>query len=101
LFFVLYYLQFEADKFVDGLLGIGAAGGKSSSSEAAMLTSRLETLRKERAARSPEIKFQKKEPVAARAGVNPIASTNDFGAAVGLTRKAGSKRSNRRRKGKR
>ena len=40
---------------MDGLLGIGAAGGKSSAaSEGAMLASRLETLRKERSMRKPE-----------------------------------------------
>merc|ERR1712159_40436 len=39
--------DFQPEQFVDGLLGIGAAGGKSSVSEGAVLASRLETLRKE------------------------------------------------------
>jgi hypothetical protein len=57
--------KFEPDKFVDGLLGIGAAGGKSSASEGAKLATRLETLRKERSTRAPDIKkVQKREHVA-------------------------------------
>jgi len=86
--------DFEAEKFVDGLLGIGAAGGKSSTSEGAMLASRLETLRKERASRAPEIK-KKKEPVAA--GRREEAMPSD----IGRKRNVGSKRKNRRKKGKR
>ena len=42
-------------------MGIGAAGGKSSASEGALLAARLDTLRKERSERAPEIK--KKEVV--------------------------------------
>ncbi|KAL3924048.1 MAG: hypothetical protein SGILL_001279, partial [Bacillariaceae sp.] len=92
--------DFEAEKFVDGLLGIGAAGGKdkSSASEGAMLASRLETLRNERAARAPEIKKKVKEPVAA----GPRSSLEELqqrGAPSG--RAAGNKRRARRKKGKR
>jgi hypothetical protein len=44
-------LQFEPERFVDGLLGIGAAGGSSTgskSNEGAMLAARLANMRKER-----------------------------------------------------
>ena len=37
-------------------MGVGAAGGKSSGSEGAILEARLESLRKERSERAPEIK---------------------------------------------
>ena len=58
---------------MEGLLGIGAAGGKSSASEGAMLASRLETLRKERSMRAPEIKKEpKRQPVAV--GAPPLES---------------------------
>lgn len=87
---------------MDGLLGIGAAGGKSSSSssEGAMLASRLETLRKERAERSPSTAQKKNSPVATASvvgdrpgpvpGVRPLSKRN-----------VGSKRANRRKKAKR
>jgi hypothetical protein len=44
-------LQFDPTSFVDGLLGIGAAGGggdTSSSNEGAMLAARLAEMRRER-----------------------------------------------------
>ena len=87
-------LQFEAEKFVDGLLGIGAAGGKSSSSEGAMLASRLETLRKERAERAPVIKQKEQEPVGA--GAPSMASSRGRS----TPSRNNSKRKNRRKKGK-
>lgn len=40
--------QFEPEAFVDGLLGIGKAGGKSSANEGALLNQRLVQLRKDR-----------------------------------------------------
>lgn len=53
---LIFPAKFESEKFVDGLLGIGAAGGgKSSSSEGAMLAARLESLRKERSERAPKV----------------------------------------------
>jgi hypothetical protein len=46
-------VQFDPAVFVDGLLGIGAAGGNSAkSNEGAMLASRLAEMRQERDARS-------------------------------------------------
>jgi hypothetical protein len=83
--------QFEPERFVDGLLGIGAAGGKSSASEGAMLASRLETLRKERAQRTPVIK--KKEPVAMGGGQRPSRPPPSIPEKT-------SKRKNKRNKGK-
>lgn len=93
------FLQFEAELFVDGLLGIGAPGGKSptSTSEGAVLASRLEVLRKERAARAPEVKKKAKEPVIAGANRE---TTVDRNASPRRTN-GGSKRSNRKKKGKR
>jgi fused signal recognition particle receptor len=44
--------DFESERFVDGLLGIGAAGGGSSTSEGAKLAARLKQMRKERDARA-------------------------------------------------
>ena len=43
-----YHFQFEPERFVDGLLGIGKAGGKGSSNEGEKLASRLSVMRKER-----------------------------------------------------
>jgi hypothetical protein len=77
------------------LLGIGDAGGKSGKSEGAMLASRLETLRKERAERSPEIKT-KREPIALGAG-SPLPSSK---LPPSIPRKTG-KRQNNRKKDKR
>lgn len=57
--------DFEPERFVDGLLGIGAAGGGSKSDEGALLSKRLETMRKERDERA---KTKKPEPVAVGAG---------------------------------
>ncbi|KAG7347224.1 signal recognition particle-docking protein FtsY [Nitzschia inconspicua] len=86
--------DFEAEKFVDGLLGIGAAGGKASTSEGAILASRLEKLRNERAARVPQVKKKAREPVAA--GSSDGSTQRD-----GLSRRnTGNKRRNRRKKGK-
>lgn len=91
--FVSSWLQFEPERFVDGLLGIGQAGGKGSASEGAKLASRLETLRNERAARTPEIK--KKEPVSAGGGPSPSYATPPPG-----NPSKGGKRKNKRKKGK-
>lgn len=44
--------QFEPESFVDGLLGIGIAGGGSSKDEGKVLASRLTEMRKERSERS-------------------------------------------------
>jgi hypothetical protein len=86
---------------VDSLLGIGTAGGKgkASASEGAMLASRLETLRSERAARAPELKQKINEPVAVGAG--PRTLLGDLQRGAPPSRAAGNKRSARRKKGKR
>lgn len=74
-------LQFEPERFVDGLLGIGAAGGSSSSSksnEGAMLATRLANMRKERDERA---KVKEKEPVAVAAPVLSSSAPIDMQAA--------------------
>lgn len=52
--------QFEPESFVDGLLGIGVAGGKSGKAartEGAMLASRLVEMRQERERRAQQTKM--------------------------------------------
>jgi hypothetical protein len=78
--------------FVDGLLGIGAAGGKSSANEGAMLASRLKTMRQERSARAPVIK--KKEAVAGTEAPGPPPSQPS------ADPQKTSRRKNKRKKGK-
>lgn len=51
-------LQFEPERFADGLLGIGAAGGTLSANEGAVLAARLEGLRKERSERAASLKME-------------------------------------------
>lgn len=84
--------DFEPETFVDGLLGIGNAGGKVTASEGAMLASRLETLRNERKERANIIK--KADPISVGVdrprSITPSSSTPNA-----------SKRKNRRSKGKR
>lgn len=80
--------QFEPESFVDGLLGIGASGGKSES-EGQALADRLAKLRKERDSRalakskakpprSPELTSDPitPEPELELAGVTPGGSPN-------------------------
>lgn len=50
--------DFEPERFADGLLGIGAAGGTSSANEGAVLAARLEGLRKERSERAATLKME-------------------------------------------
>jgi hypothetical protein len=103
-FFFFSRLQFEGEKFVDGLLGIGSAGGNSSTEEGKMLASRLETLRLERAKRTP-VQVNKRTPVAA--GSSAGGGDDDAGnfnhispQGAAAPRNVGNKRSNRRKKGK-
>lgn len=51
-FIVTCYTQFNVESFVDGLLGIGSAGGSTNKNEGKMLAQRLDVMRKERDARS-------------------------------------------------
>jgi hypothetical protein len=66
-------LQFEPERFVEGLLGIGVAGGsgssKSKTNEGAILAARLVVMRKERDARD---KLKKVAAPAAAQAANPI-----------------------------
>jgi hypothetical protein len=95
-------------------LGIGAAGGKSSAKEGKMLAARLETLRKERANRTPTpplsavnaVNAKEKQPMVVGAGpsgsnqpmmMDPVSAESSSTKSNG----GGSKRKNRRKKGKR
>ena len=70
--------QFEPEAFVDGLLGIGKAGGGKSSNEGAKLAARLEVMRKERDARAKERKSQPApEPVGVAAPSAPMMMEDD------------------------
>lgn len=63
---LITHAQFEAERFVDSLLGIGTAGGSKNKNEGKMLADRLDNMRKERDARSKAKKAQpKKTPVTA------------------------------------
>lgn len=81
---------------MDGLLGIGSAGGQSSGTDGAALASRLETLRKERAQRTPLVSKQKVDVGKEAMAPGRFNHTSPQGAAP--TNKG--KRSNRRKKGK-
>eukprot|EP00534_Pseudo-nitzschia_fraudulenta_P006311 CAMPEP_0201194846 /NCGR_PEP_ID=MMETSP0851-20130426/149728_1 /ASSEMBLY_ACC=CAM_ASM_000631 /TAXON_ID=183588 /ORGANISM="Pseudo-nitzschia fraudulenta, Strain WWA7" /LENGTH=548 /DNA_ID=CAMNT_0047481567 /DNA_START=164 /DNA_END=1810 /DNA_ORIENTATION=+ len=90
--------DFEGEKFVDGLLGIGSAGGQSSGSDGAQLASRLEVLRKERAKRMPVVSMQANAPAAEPKEERTFNHISPQGAAP--MRAAGNKRRNRRKKAK-
>jgi len=97
--------DFEGEKFVDGLLGIGSAGGKSSSEEGEKLASRLESMRRERAKRTPDIaKVDKRSPVGAGSmrGGDDVGTFNHVSpqSSVPPTRNVGNKKKKRRKKGK-
>jgi hypothetical protein len=71
-------LQFEPERFVEGLLGIGAAGGggtKSKSNEGAILAARLVVMRKERDLRAKVIK--KAAPVEVATRPEPILANSN------------------------
>ena len=81
---------------MDGLLGIGSAGGQSSGADGAELASRLVALRSERAKRTPVVS---KQATTAAASNERKPRTFDHVAPQGA-KTAGSKRRNRRKKGK-
>jgi len=86
--------DFEGENFVDGLLGIGSAGGQASgAADGAELASRLAALREERAKRTPIVSKQTAAPE------EKERRTFDHVAPQGA-RNVGSKRRNRRKKGK-
>ena len=90
---------------MDGLLGIGSAGGNSDK-EGEALASRLQALRREREKRAPKkVTLSQRTPAAAASEVD-TSTTGSFNHASpqGATppaRNVGSKRKNRRKKGKR
>ena len=72
--------KFEPESFVDGLLGIGVAGGKSGAlarNEGAMLASRLVEMRQERERRAQQTKTAAPKPLPPQpAGVAATASSS-------------------------
>ena len=58
--------QFNVERFVDGLLGIGSAGGSKNKNEGKMLAQRLDVMRKERDARSKTRSSTPAKPSAAK-----------------------------------
>mmetsp|Transcript_7923 Transcript_7923/g.17025 ORF Transcript_7923/g.17025 Transcript_7923/m.17025 type:complete len:557 (-) Transcript_7923:513-2183(-) len=91
--------DFEGENFVDGLLGIGSAGGKASGTEGAELASRLEALRKERAKRTPVTVKQTSASVGGEKEATAPGTFNHV-SPQGAAPKRTSKRGNRRKKGK-
>ena len=90
------HTQFDGEKFVDGLLGIGSAGGNSNSqSEGAALASRLEALRKERAKRTPVVSVQQ-----STVETMPKKTFNHVAPQGARPTSGNNKRRNRRKKGK-
>lgn len=90
--------DFDAESFVDSLLGIGTAGGKSSSKdEGKLLASRLDDMRKERALRSKELSAK----MTAKKEESPVV---DFSgkevAAVGARNSRGGGKNNKNKKKK-
>lgn len=77
---------------MDGLLGIGAAGGSSAASEGVKLDARLKTLREERAKRAPAMK---KEP--ATVGAPSLPPT----ARPSVPQKPGQRKNKKKKKGNR
>jgi len=65
--------DFEPESFVDGLLGIGAAGGSANNDEGKKLAGRLNQMRKARDERAQQKKVEaKKVPVGAEAGLDEM-----------------------------
>ena len=62
-------IQFDPEAFVDGLLGIGEAGGSSNKNEGKALANRLDEMRKARDDRAKEMKQKKEKKVPVGAGM--------------------------------
>ena len=60
--------DFDPESFVDGLLGIGAAGGSSNNNEGQVLAGRLDEMRKARDDRAKQKEIETKQKVPAGAG---------------------------------
>ena len=93
-----YDPQFEGDKFVDGLLGIGSAGGQSSGADGAQLASRLSALRKERAERAPLISRASLSAAPAETEPRTFDHVSPQGAAPAKARNNAAKRKKRKKK---
>ncbi len=71
LYAFLWCAQFEPESFVDGLLGIGIAGGGTSKEEGKALASRLTEMRKERNERAKTTASTKTASAPASGGGGP------------------------------
>lgn len=96
--------QFEPESFVDGLLGVGDAGGSASSSkDGSVLASRLAEMRKDRDARAAAQQVMKKsnEPAMAMSAGNAMSDAGTTGPSTKPSRTlASNKPSNRSKKSK-
>ena len=70
--------DFDPESFVDGLLGIGAAGGSQNKNEGKALAGRLDEMRKARDQRAQEKKKQEKEKIPVAAGAIPNSNEMDI-----------------------
>ena len=91
----LLLVQFNSEAFVDGLLGIGVAGGGKTANEGATLAARLEAMRTERDIRAAE---RKAELVAAAASPRSSRTTYNTNGEKGKTRGGGSNNKKKKKK---
>lgn len=70
--------DFDPESFVDGLLGIGAAGGSKNKNEGEALAGRLDEMRKARDQRAQEKKKEEKEKIPVTAGAIPNSNEMDI-----------------------
>ncbi len=70
--------DFDPESFVDGLLGIGAAGGSKNKNEGKALAGRLDEMRKARDQRAQEKKKEEKEKIPVTAGAIPNSNEMDI-----------------------
>lgn len=90
--------DFNPESFIDGLLGIGAAGGSSNKNEGALLAKRLEDMRQKRDERA---KVMKKEQVeAATSPIDTMSNTPSRPMPTIATRPPQNKTKNKKKKQK-
>ncbi len=98
--------DFEPEAFVDGLLGIGAAGGSSNKDEGKALAGRLNDMRKARDDRAKQKKVEEKEKIPVGTGLQgmEISSTDvsmQMDPPFSPSRKPNKNKKKKKRKGKR
>ena len=98
-------LQFEPERFADGLLGIGSAGGTSSANEGVFLAARLEGLRKERSERAATLKVADPKKPEAMAAIDigaidkAVIQTAPTNPGASKNRKKSKNKKNKRKRG--